>query len=250
MYTAPSMVEKMFRSRSEVSIYADEYIERIKWLIEKAETCQYLIDNYDNISNEEFYEKFKFIGINSVLDTNDFRSILELYYNKIYHGPVEIETKMYEYIIEEEEFGKDLERHRVKSGVELSVVYAPKTININRVYTKDEIGKLLNNNDIVIMHKDNFGTKYLSSYEEWPNFEVALDDSWEGDKFEVKGEKYYDTTIKYIKTINDVKKLKKTMKSILKVLKKEINTMNFLEQQFDDKRFQKKFRKLESHNRK
>ena len=250
MYTEISMYEKIFRNRSVVSNHVGEYIERIKFLMEKIEMCQFLIDNYNDISDEEFYEKIKLLGINSSLDSDDYRNILSLHYNKKYNGPLDIDTRMHEYIIEEEGYGKDLERHRVKSGVELTVVYTPKAIYKGHIYTKDEIKELLDNNSIVIIHKDNLDTAYLSSSEEWPNFEVALKDFWGNDKFEVKGEKYYDSTIKYIKKINNVDELRKTIESILKLLKEEINITDYLQQQFNDNRIQKRIKALETNNQK
>lgn len=221
----------------------NDYFKEISFLISKAEECQSIIDEYDNLSNPDFYKKIKALGIGSDLTELDIINIIGLYYGREYEGIEKIQTNMSWPVIEEYGHGKDLERRREFRTMDLEVIYGNCNLSNRYRYSKEEIDKLVNYQKIIILRNkidwDN-SCGDTNRYPEYPTVfgkENQIEDS--------KG-KYYRMMLKYLKTKITKEKLIELQKKLVSIIKKEKNIMDSINKRFNNDSFQKKLSKFEN----
>ena len=223
-----------------------DYLIEINYLIEKAEKCQELINNYDNLSDMKFYQEIKELGIDNELHGYDYANIVSLVNHEKYHGPMKIKTNMKVLTGNISGHGKDAEYYKEDRGVSLIVLYT-ETLNKDGLYTKEDIDLYLNSGKIVILAKEvEWFRSYYGNGEYCPNYGIkSIDGNIYREFIDYEG-KYYKATIKYIKKKFNKDRLKFTKNKLMEIIKKEMDIMLSLEKQFNEKKKKKRIGELEN----
>ena len=235
--------------------------EKIQELLNKAKLCQYLITNYNVLSDEYLITGLQELAPN-ILTEEDYYKIISMHdgkeysegelvihrgnykrvrinYGKQYHGPIDMRTTLYEHVSCDEE--------EKKMGVILTVLY---TLGVSKViyYSKERIQELLDNKKIVILNKsyNPGGAPHIGRPpEECPQYELAMGDVDHKEFLSSEG-KYYETTLKYIKDKVDCKTLDNFRDYLLVLAANEMSKASFLQRQFMENGFQKRIKDLRS----
>ena len=240
----------------------NELFVRIQELLRKTELCQYLINNYNVLSDEYLIAGLRELAPN-ILTEEDYYKIISIHDGKKYKnrpipihlnkknferrrlmlsdnpyfGPLDIRTTLYEPVLCEE---------GVKNmGVILTVLHIGTT-NPIVFYDKDRIQELLDKKKIVILNKsyNPDGAPYIGRPpEECPQYELAMGDVDHKEFFSSEG-KYYETTNSYIKSAIDCDALSKFLDYLLVLVANEMDRASFLQRQFREKGFQKRIKDL------
>ena len=232
----------------------NELFEKIQGLLRKAEVCQYLINNYNVLSNEYLIAGLHELAPNILMD-EDYYRIISKYYGKEYymgmlirrkinnipvpipdgyHGPINIKTTLYERVLGEDKYYHDM-------GVILNVLYT-SVVSKFVYYSEERIQKLLDEGKIVILNKkyNPEGAPFIAvPPQECPDYELAFSDVDHKEFFSSDG-KYYQTTLDYIKDKLDVEALTRLRDHILTLIANEMGKASFLQEQFDKRGFQKR----------
>ena len=219
----------------------NDYFEEISFLINKAEECQSIIDEYDDLSNQAFYKKIKKLGIGSNLTRFDIIKIISLYYGREYEGIEKIRTEMSHPVLAEYGHGKDLESKREYRTVNLEVVYGNCNLsNIHR-YSKEEIEKLLKYQKIVILSDQIDWDNSCSDTNRYPDYPTVYG---EVNEIEDSNGKYYRMMLKYLKIKITKEKLINLQKELVSIIKREKSIMDSINKQYNSDSFQKKLSKF------
>ncbi len=194
----------------------DKYIEfnkidisglsnQIKELIDAGETCGKMITDKE-MSDSDFYKSLKEFAFIIDWDENDFKNIVAKYYGWNFAGYATIKTKMHKQI---NSLGGHKKSHK-EAGVNYKVLYTEDAnIDINHIYSIEEVQKLLDEKKIVIVLEEErkvHGKK--DEKEDYFAFESAYDRGTIVPLFLSDGGKYYSYTLKYIRNYLTGDKLK------------------------------------------
>ena len=201
-----------------------EVNQEIEKLLRGAESCQEMINNRRNVSDEDFYSMLKDFGRIEGWGYADCNNVIAMAYNIEAVGVDIISTTMHDvihtYRHEDEEFGIDLE-----------ILYTKEfKSDDNHFYTVEEIKKLIAEKKIIILtsklrdldrEKNNYKKENYKRFHEAYNFDV--EDDYEVEQaFFNKNRKYYKYALKYIKNQLNSRKLKKLYSEYFEHVKGEI----------------------------
>lgn len=144
----------------------DEIIERFKIIVnEYFNIINKLLEvDIDDLSDEDFYKLLtKFYDIN--LDSDDYLEILSQYNDKKYVNYGIIPTNMTFYDIVSEGHGKNFSWWEEELQACYHVAYSDNfKIDMDRLYTKDEIKELVSNKEIVILKEEDIPLTYNDNF--------------------------------------------------------------------------------------
>ena len=229
--------KEIFYSKDHLSEPFEVYMENLKMVISKAEELKNLIDNYNNFSDEEFFEKINRLGLNSILRSSDYCNILSIANKKNYEGPINISTEFFVEIWEDYGSGKDRERVREKYDVNLQIIYADTDIDLVHIYTLSELNKLIQSKQIVILQSIRDDNLYYGE-KKYPKLKQAYDDNYS--KFLKKNGEYHKATIKYVRKENSVEKLMEIYDELIETIKGRMQIMEDMEKEYHNDSFQKR----------
>lgn len=243
MYTDSIIENKIFYRDDDLREPFELYMEHLQMVIAKAEEVKNLIDNYNNFSDEEFYDKITKLKLNSILGDKDYCNILSMTYKKNYEGPIDISTEFFSEIWEDYGTGKDREKVCEKYDISLQIIYSDTDIDLVHIYTLSELNKLLRSKQIVILQAIRDDILYYGK-KKYPKYKGAYDNNFS--KFVKRNGEYHKATIKYVRRENSIKKLTEIYNSLIKLINEKIQIMEEMEKEFHKDSFQKRIGALKN----
>ena len=198
----------------------------VEELIDGAESCLTMIYDRSMLTDEQFYEmllKFAYI-----YDWNgyDCSCVLGLAHNLEFIGEAVIKTTMHANIQNTEGHGRDFSWWNEEIGIDFRILYTKDfTVDYDHFYTIEEIKKLIDTKQIIIICEENRNLAWeKSNYkkEEYQEFDYAYDDYSMKYVFFNKNGKFYPYTLKYIRSIINEKTLLELFKDHLDHSRREI----------------------------
>ena len=245
------MKEKLYglNFNGEISL-ADSYekfINEINTIITSAEECRNMINDFDNLTDKEYYELTKKYPYGTKLDHGDYIKIIELANDKKYEKPISIKTALKTLVPVDTGYGKHTKTKLEHRAVDLKVLYEENSIDSTKRYTKSEIEELINNKKLVVLKTEiDWNNNEYDNYEDCPVYNGVYDFSdikWE---FEKPEGRYYNAMLKYNKIRNNKERLEEIYKELVFVVRAKLYVRQALETDFEEKGFQKKLGELEN----
>ncbi len=227
-----------------------KYLNEISSLLSKAEDCQKLIKDYDELPDLDFYKRLKELKLNTELKIEDYVKIVSIMNNKKYKGPVTIKTNMKAKVREETGRGKDKESYQVDRPVRLQVVYTD-VLDLNHKYTFDEIDNLQSLGKIFVFKREVMWNEYYAGDGGYcPYYQTSNIDGTIFYRFEESLEinnlagEYFKYTLEYMRKKYSKEKLDSIFNNLISLSRAEMNIMSTMQTQYDEKGFQKRIDKL------
>ncbi len=222
-----------------------DYLDEVEFLLGKAEECQNIIKEYDNLSDINFYKRLLELDIDTDLKRYEYANILGIHYNKEFRGTEVIQTtfkvKTGDYV----GHGKDMEYRTMDSALKLEVAYV-NNISTKHFYTKDEIDELLRMGYIVILRKEIDWFVSAHGNEICPKCDIESNEGNIYSEFTDFDGKYYESTLKYMRKKFNKENLNVILDKLVGLVRAEMNIMSTIEEMYKEKGFQKKLSKLEN----
>ena len=203
-----------------------EVNQEIEKLLRGAESCQEMINNRRNVSDEAFYSMLKDFVYIKGWGYDDCNNVIAMAYNIEAVDDDIISTTMHEVIHPYRNVDEEI-------GIDLEILYTKEfKIDYNHFYTVAEIKKLIAEKKIIILtsrgrdldKKNNYKKENYKGFHEAYTFPVFLDYDVKQAFFN-KNRKYYKYTLKYIRNQLNSRKLKKLYSEYFEHVKREIHSV-------------------------